>query len=632
MKIVSSFLTPILLACLLTTAISSTAFAQINLTGDWRDSNGGEIHITHSGNQVVATGKNEAVTRWWDRGTATLSGQSMTMTHTHRGRVVDTVTGTARDANYIQWSNGSDWQRTSEPGRDSSPIAAPPNLMKYRGQVGQQFRFAITGTSDGTVWGSDNSYTLDSKLSTAAVHAGLLASGQRRTITVKIHGSKQSFRGSTSNGVTSSQWGPFDGSFSFESEGNRRQVMPSPSPNPSPSGDIRYDQVTFLATHNAYANYEDARWTGPSQSHSIKRQLDNGVRALELDVWYWSCPKALAVASLGLDDCNKGLFLCHGGCGTVAGVTYALPRQRFSDTLRTVRDWLNGNPKEIVTIFLETGGGDYGVNQGLMDAALNEVGGNFYSMIYNPERDAQWKLSEKGWPTIKWMVQNNKRLVIYSGGGHFANQYITNFTNVGVRNKWSLGGGGNNTSVESYGNAFNWNPGGTTWTPVFWMSHHRDASTTFTAAIDNTHAKLSSRIQNKAIPAAGRKPNYLFVDFYEIGSARQVVNALNPAGWNAIDDRFLPRLRGSAAQTFTHKYKKVWVKFNVPALRHGETTRFSNGSWYRDFGFNVDRAYWSDVSFTCMNGTVERRGNFGGDDLPSPDHGTSQPGVQVGPR
>ncbi len=37
------------------------------LSGDWRDSNGGEIQIVQSGNQIVATGKNEAVTRWWDR-------------------------------------------------------------------------------------------------------------------------------------------------------------------------------------------------------------------------------------------------------------------------------------------------------------------------------------------------------------------------------------------------------------------------------------------------------------------------------------------------------------------------------------------------------------------------------------
>ncbi len=38
---------------------------KIDLSGDWRDSHGGEIQIVQSGNQIVATGKNEAVTRWW---------------------------------------------------------------------------------------------------------------------------------------------------------------------------------------------------------------------------------------------------------------------------------------------------------------------------------------------------------------------------------------------------------------------------------------------------------------------------------------------------------------------------------------------------------------------------------------
>lgn len=100
----------------------------------------------------------------------------------------------------------------------------PGTLSSYQGQVGKQLRFRITGGVSGqqfggafvggAVWGSDV-YTLDSTLAVAAVHAGVVTSGETAVVAVTIVGPQNSFQGSTRNGVTTSSWGAFPGGFKF---------------------------------------------------------------------------------------------------------------------------------------------------------------------------------------------------------------------------------------------------------------------------------------------------------------------------------------------------------------------------------------------------------------------------------
>ncbi len=58
-------------------------------------------------------------------------------------------------------------------------------------------------------------------------------------------------------------------------------VLPSVSPNIL---NKKYNEVSFLMTHNAMNNTERG-FTVPNQSHSITRQLQNGVRGLMLDTY-----------------------------------------------------------------------------------------------------------------------------------------------------------------------------------------------------------------------------------------------------------------------------------------------------------------------------------------------------------
>jgi len=93
-------------------------------------------------------------------------------------------------------------------------IAAPYSLTGYRSRVGQSFQLSVTGTTAGGIWGTDV-YTDDSSVGRAAVHAGVIAIGETKTLTVSILPGQNSYPASSRNGVTSSSWGNWGGSFSF---------------------------------------------------------------------------------------------------------------------------------------------------------------------------------------------------------------------------------------------------------------------------------------------------------------------------------------------------------------------------------------------------------------------------------
>lgn len=88
----------------------------------------------------------------------------------------------------------------------------PGHLTALKFQVGQVFAFRVTGALHGSVWGS-GTYTSDSALAVAAVHAGVLKLGQAGTVKVRIAPALNAYVGSTQNGVTTRDYGPWDGSY-----------------------------------------------------------------------------------------------------------------------------------------------------------------------------------------------------------------------------------------------------------------------------------------------------------------------------------------------------------------------------------------------------------------------------------
>jgi hypothetical protein len=91
----------------------------------------------------------------------------------------------------------------------------PGSLTAYQQpqHIGKTYVFRVTGAvNGGTIWGT-GTYTLDSSLAMAAVHAGVLKVGQTGNVKVTIFGPMAGFVGSTQNGVTSSPYANYPGAY-----------------------------------------------------------------------------------------------------------------------------------------------------------------------------------------------------------------------------------------------------------------------------------------------------------------------------------------------------------------------------------------------------------------------------------
>ena len=129
------------------------------------------------------------------------------------------------------------------------------NLTEFRNRTGQTFGFQITGASGGSVWGSDV-YTDDSQVARAAVHAGVLQVGQTGVVQVTILPGQQSYQGTNRNGVQTSNYGSWSGSYSFGGQGASVQ----PGVAPAAAGQWQINANNYQGTLTLV--WTGSGWTG----------------------------------------------------------------------------------------------------------------------------------------------------------------------------------------------------------------------------------------------------------------------------------------------------------------------------------------------------------------------------------
>lgn len=92
------------------------------------------------------------------------------------------------------------WQRTAS---------------EYRGKDGTRIELRCSPDGRiGSAWGT-GTYTDDSSVCTAAVHAGLITAADGGTVVFVVAPGEASYRGSTANGVTTQGYDAYQGSFTF---------------------------------------------------------------------------------------------------------------------------------------------------------------------------------------------------------------------------------------------------------------------------------------------------------------------------------------------------------------------------------------------------------------------------------
>jgi hypothetical protein len=280
-------------------------------------------------------------------------------------------------------------------------------------------------------------------------------------------------------------------------------VVPPRSPA-LPDGERTLDQVTFLTSHNAYANGVDGGFAPPfvnlfpNQARGINQQLNDGVRGFMLDI----------------HQTPDGAILCHNSCSLVSK-----PVALWVDLQRIV-DFLNANRNEFVTVFLE----DY-VSADVLRAEIARVNG-LQNVLFRPDQNG---VRQNGWPKMADLRARNQRLLIFTDHGADGRessgvQYQRDWT---VENYWSMGSGTGTSDWSCYSR---WSDIPLTrvdgaFRPLFVMNHFRDTPMTGTVSDDNT--KLTNRAQRFCEPAARKKPTFLAVDHYHLGNPKAAVDTLN---------------------------------------------------------------------------------------------------------
>ena len=117
---------------------------------------------------------------------------------------------------------------------------------------------------------------------------------------------------------------------------------------------------------------------------------------------------------------GKEVLLCHGErhiacCGKFSAQKFGFgsgPKKfnTFKWSLETIKKWLDENPQEIVTIFLEQYVGNDKVNS-IIESVPGLAAMTLTREAWNPHQHGG------AWPTLQWMIDNNKRLVVYGTKG-----------------------------------------------------------------------------------------------------------------------------------------------------------------------------------------------------------------------
>lgn len=273
---------------------------------------------------------------------------------------------------------------------------------------------------------------------------------------------------------------------------------PVPACNGSPDLCARpYDFAVFATTHNAMSNAEDG-WVGANQTWSVVHQLDAGVRALMLDLHLWDNDETEP----------ESPWLCHGEC--------LFGNRRLSEALEELRDWLHANPREVVTLILE----NYVPGADVI-AAFQEAG-------LEPLLHAQTPGAP--WPTLGRMIEEDRRLVVLSDAlkGGNAPWFLPVWT-YAWETHWSAKTPSDLNCAPNRGDTDN---------DLFVLNHFLTDPLAFPRLAEQVN--YNPFLIDRAIACradSGRQPNFVTVDFCDIGDVFDAVATLNATPWHARDDQ-----------------------------------------------------------------------------------------------
>ena len=245
----------------------------------------------------------------------------------------------------------------------------------------------------------------------------------------------------------------------------------------------QYNDVAYLTTHNAFNTDEDGLLF-PNQTYNIASQLNDGVRGLMIDVYD------------------------HFGTPTAYHSVFALGTIPLSYILNDIKTFLDNNPNEIITIILEC----Y-VTANNIEDEINQSGLSNYLYTHNA-----------AWPTLQSMIDNDNRLVIFSdvddaNSSQNWYHYVWDFA---VETHYSINTINNFTCDFNRGDPVN---------DLFIFNHFvTDATLGYGLFNESNNVNANPFFINRVLDCqiqTNKFPNFVTVDFYELGDGLVVVDQLN---------------------------------------------------------------------------------------------------------
>lgn len=251
----------------------------------------------------------------------------------------------------------------------------------------------------------------------------------------------------------------------------------------------RYHEVSYPTTHNAFNYaYGAQQYLFPNQQWPLTRQLEEGVRAFMLDVHEYN----------GFNPAHNGeIWVCHSVCWAGG--------EPLINVLGEIRSFLDAHPFEVVTIIFE----NY-VQAPALVSAFDWSQLTPYTYAHVPGET---------WPTLDELIAANQRLLVFTDSEGGSPSWLMPVWDHAVETDYSYQHPSDMSCEFNRGDANN---------DLFILNHFL----TFPLgarrlAVQVNRDPFFLNRAERCWSETGKLPNFVTVDFYDVGTLFSVVRTLN---------------------------------------------------------------------------------------------------------